>query len=89
MSRGSICVPAALAFGRDRYEVPVAAGQVERLPIRDAAFDTVVSMETIEHLTEPLDLLREVHRVLRPEGILLISTPNALISSGHNPYPPP
>jgi 2-polyprenyl-3-methyl-5-hydroxy-6-metoxy-1,4-benzoquinol methylase len=38
--------------------------------------DAVVSFETIEHVPSDVDLLREFHRILRPGGMLICSTPN-------------
>lgn len=46
-----------------------------RLPCRDAAFDLVVSFETIEHLLDQEAMLDEIRRVLAPEGILVMSSP--------------
>jgi SAM-dependent methyltransferase len=46
------------------------------LPFADDSFDTVVSFETIEHTADPALFLREIRRVLRPGGELVISTPN-------------
>lgn len=42
----------------------------------DNSFDVVVSFETLEHLGEQEELLNEFRRVLRPDGILIISTPD-------------
>lgn len=53
------------------------AGDVHRLPFTDAAFDVVTANMVIEHITDPPALFRELHRVLRPGGRLLIHTPNA------------
>lgn len=47
------------------------------LPFADASFDVITSFETLEHLHERATFLSELHRVLRPSGILLLSTPNA------------
>jgi SAM-dependent methyltransferase len=48
-----------------------------RLPFADGTFDTVTSFETIEHLRERDRFLAEIRRVLRPEGVCVLSTPNA------------
>jgi len=48
------------------------------LPFRDGSFDGVVAIEGIEHLEDPYHLAREFSRVLRPDGLLILSTPNIL-----------
>jgi len=48
----------------------------------DASFDLVVSFETIEHLLEQDQMLAELRRVLKPDGLLLISSPNRPVYSG-------
>ncbi len=52
------------------------AGDVHRLPFRDATFDVITANMVVEHLQEPAALFREVNRVLRPHGRMLIHTPN-------------
>lgn len=47
-----------------------------RLPFDDGAFDVTVSMEGIEHLVGQSQFLRELVRVTRPGGHIVISTPN-------------
>lgn len=47
-----------------------------RLPWRDRSFDVVVSFETLEHLSEQDLFLGEIKRVLRSDGLLIISTPD-------------
>jgi len=48
------------------------------LPYPDSHFDLVSCIETIEHLENFRALLREIHRILRPGGIAIITTPNIL-----------
>lgn len=42
----------------------------------DEFVDVVTSFETLEHVSDDVSLVREFHRVLRPQGVLIISTPN-------------
>jgi SAM-dependent methyltransferase len=51
------------------------------LPIRPAAVDVVANLQVIEHLWDQAGFLAECHRVLRPAGALLVSTPNRLTFS--------
>ncbi len=48
----------------------------ERLPFADHSFDAVVSLEGVEHLLLPARCLAEFCRVLRPGGVLVLTTPN-------------
>lgn len=50
-------------------------GDVLRMPFRDGAFDAALSTETLEHLTDPAQFLREIARVLRPGGRLFLTAP--------------
>jgi len=45
------------------------------LPFPDASFDTVLCSQVLEHVFTPEAFLREIHRVLRPGGALLLATP--------------
>jgi 2-polyprenyl-3-methyl-5-hydroxy-6-metoxy-1,4-benzoquinol methylase len=46
------------------------------LDFKDESFDTVISCETIEHVSNPKLALRELHRVLKPGGRLFLTCPN-------------
>ena len=48
------------------------------LPFQSASFDAVDLVEVIEHIENQPQLIREIARVLKPEGLVLISTPNVL-----------
>lgn len=55
----------------------VHQGLLQDAGFADGQFDAITLFEVIEHLKEPLDLLRECRRILRPGGIMLIGTGNA------------
>ncbi|MCZ8062314.1 class I SAM-dependent methyltransferase [Silanimonas sp.] len=72
--------PEAVAHAQSRYGGPrlrFEQGDVLRLEgIADASLDLVVSFETLEHVDEHDALLAAFKRVLKPEGLLVISTPD-------------
>lgn len=51
-----------------------------------AGFDCIVCMHVIEHIADDFGLLREIHRMLRPGGKLIIATPNKKKSLSTNPF---
>jgi SAM-dependent methyltransferase len=53
-------------------------GDILRLPFANNSFDLITSNMVFEHLKEPRIQLREISRILKPGGILIIHTPNAL-----------
>ena len=55
----------------------VFQGLLHEAKFTDARFDAITLLEVIEHLKDPLPLLVECHRVLRPGGVMLIGTGNA------------
>ena len=59
-----------------RQNLRFTQGSCARLPFDDASFDAVVSFETIEHIVEQNEFLDEIKRVLKPAGLLIMSSPN-------------
>ena len=53
-------------------------GRCDAIPLADASVDLVVSFETLEHHTRTEEMMTEIRRVLRPEGVVIISTPDKL-----------
>ncbi len=60
------------------HQLPARVGNAYGLDFGDASVDCCLFMEVIEHLLDPLKALREIHRIMRKEGLLLIVFPNDL-----------
>jgi SAM-dependent methyltransferase len=73
--------PAAVATARGRG-LQVDQGDVRDLHYPDASFDAVAMAHVIEHVANPVGLLTEIARLLKPGGRLVLITPNAR-SLGH------
>jgi ubiquinone/menaquinone biosynthesis C-methylase UbiE len=74
------------AYGVDESEVAlefchqsglrrIARASAEQLPIADASFDVVTSLDVLEHLTNDTEAIREIHRVLVDRGLLILMVP--------------
>jgi len=72
--------PRALTVAREIHGSALAGTDVltpgAPLPYESCHFDAVVSMDVIEHLVEPLPWLEDALRVLKPGGLLFLTTPN-------------
>lgn len=69
-----------------RGDVTFLEAVVPPLPFRDASFDWVISFQVIEHIRDDRAFVAEIHRVLRPGGRFLVTTPNAPMSLTRNPW---
>ncbi|MBV9009819.1 MAG: methyltransferase domain-containing protein, partial [Verrucomicrobia bacterium] len=58
-----------------RENLKFVVGSATKLPIETASMDIVVSFETIEHVAQQHTMLEEIARVLKPDGVLIVSTP--------------
>ncbi len=71
----------AAHVGRAYPRVRVVRGNLAFLPVRSSTVDVVANLQVIEHLWDQDGFLRECHRVLRPGGRLLVTTPNRITFS--------
>lgn len=69
----------AIQYARANYVGPnlsFACADCRRLPFPDSLFDRAVLFEVIEHVSEQATCLSEIRRVLTPQGVLILSTPD-------------
>lgn len=76
----------AAAIGR-ASRIPIAVATADALPAFDAPFDAVSLSHVIEHLHDPIAVLRSLRAHIKPGGILRIATPN-MGGFGHARYGP-
>jgi SAM-dependent methyltransferase len=60
--------------------------RAEQLPLRDSQFDLVICTQMLEYIADPSVVIDEIHRVLRPGGILLVSVPSACPMDSEQEY---
>lgn len=66
-------------FASEKYRkqnLKFKQGSAAQIPVEDNWADVVVSFETIEHHDQHEKMIREIRRILKPDGILIISTPD-------------
>lgn len=80
-------VASATRFYANTGRLEFRHGSATGIPADDHSFDVVVSFETLEHFTQHEQFMVELRRVLRPGGLLVISTPNRPVFSA--PGAPP
>lgn len=81
--------PEAVAEAERRHGASAAAvlrGDLLELPFEAESFDVVICFEAIEHVEDHERALAELRRVLRPDGVLVISTPNPAAYLEGNEY---
>jgi 2-polyprenyl-3-methyl-5-hydroxy-6-metoxy-1,4-benzoquinol methylase len=66
----------AAAYARKEFGLDVEAKPFEELRSPENHFDVVTLWQVLEHMLCPLMVLKEVHRILKPGGLLVVSTPN-------------
>jgi SAM-dependent methyltransferase len=54
-------------------------GPIEAIPADDGSFDLVICIQVLEHVDDPARAVRELHRVTRPGGRVLLSTHGAMV----------
>lgn len=68
--------PWVVEFGRKTFDAEIAVGPVENLEIPLGSFDVVALMDVLEHLPDPMATMAHCLQLLKPDGLLLIQTPD-------------
>ena len=50
-------------------------GSLKEMPVADGSFDAVLCTQVLEHVADPIEVLRELHRIIRPGGRLYLTVP--------------
>jgi glycosyltransferase involved in cell wall biosynthesis/2-polyprenyl-3-methyl-5-hydroxy-6-metoxy-1,4-benzoquinol methylase len=67
--------PAIVEFAHQTFDIPMVLGPLEQQNLPAGAFDLILMIDVLEHLPDPPGTLREVRRLLKPDGLLFIQTP--------------
>jgi SAM-dependent methyltransferase len=62
-------------FYKTNEEPEIFADITKRFPVKDKTFDTALLTQVIEYLEKPEKTIKEISRILKPKGVLIISTP--------------
>jgi 2-polyprenyl-3-methyl-5-hydroxy-6-metoxy-1,4-benzoquinol methylase len=68
--------PWVVDYARKTFDVPMLLGGIEEQQLPDRSFDAVVLNDVLEHLPDPLGTLQHCVRLLKPDGMLLLQTPD-------------
>jgi 2-polyprenyl-3-methyl-5-hydroxy-6-metoxy-1,4-benzoquinol methylase len=66
----------AVTQARKRCSGEVLAGELADLHFPDASFDVITLWDVVEHFAHPMEMIREAHRILKDDGVILMDTPN-------------
>jgi ubiquinone/menaquinone biosynthesis C-methylase UbiE len=78
----------AIDFASQKYVKPnleFKVGSADSIPVPDNSVDVVVSFETLEHHEKHDEMMKEIVRILKPEGLMIISTPDKSIYHRRDP----
>lgn len=66
----------AADYTKNKFGIEVFQGSLRRANLPDRFFDAVILKDTLEHVYNPKEILIEIRRILRPDGIICLNTPN-------------
>ena len=78
------CIITKLRGMRYSCQSQVINGVAERIPLKDQSVDVIFCYQVIEHVFDPLAMLREIRRVIRTNGLVFITVPNRWTPYDHH-----
>ncbi|MDK4741311.1 class I SAM-dependent methyltransferase [Rhizobium sp. CNPSo 3464] len=67
--------PWVVEFGQKTFDIPISVGPLENLDLPIGSLDVIALMDVLEHLPDPVGTMKHALKLLKPEGLLLIQTP--------------
>jgi 2-polyprenyl-3-methyl-5-hydroxy-6-metoxy-1,4-benzoquinol methylase len=68
--------PTGVQYGRKRWGLSILSQPWQDSSFQEGEFDVVTAFYVVEHLPDPVAFFREVHRILRPGGMILVRCPH-------------
>ena len=68
--------PAVARLSQEKYGIPLAVGDLFEMPFPNQSFDVITMWHVLEHLANPMAVLRRLFELLRPGGLLVLEVPN-------------
>jgi SAM-dependent methyltransferase len=69
--------PTGAQYARKRWGLSILSQPLEQTSFHEGAFDVVTAFYVVEHLPDPMAFLREVYRILRPGGMIMVRYPHS------------
>ncbi|MCM8787049.1 MAG: glycosyltransferase [Candidatus Omnitrophica bacterium] len=66
----------AASFAKENFKIDIFCGSLEEANCKDNFFDVVTLWHVLEHIGEPIKYLKEIKRILKKDGLLVIALPN-------------
>ena len=66
----------ASRYAKEKLRLDVFNGTIQEVNLEPSSFEIVAMWDVVEHLTDPILAINEINRVMKPSGLLALSTPN-------------
>lgn len=81
-----VTIEAARSKHASKTNLSFKSGKVPPIPLDSESVDVVTAFQFIEHIHDRVGFMKDVHRVLKPGGVFICTTPNIKMSIARNPF---